>query len=551
MTDSLRTVRSKTTAPVVATPQSEKAAKGQKKNSAGGYGFVVTPIEQAKRFMILGSEKGYYKTGAELSKENADNLIKLTKTNSKEIVDLAVEISVAGRAPKQNPAIFALAVASSFGTAEERGYALSKLNDVCRTATTLFLFIEYALQFRKWGTAMTKAVARWYESKEIDALAYQTVKYQNREGWNHSRTLRITHPKGGTQFDALSRWILKGEVSKASPAIVQGFESAKTASSEKNLIDHINEYNLSWEMVPSDKRSAAVWEVLLKNGMPLGALIRQLPTLTRTGVLAPFSDAEKIVVDRLGDEKALKKARIHPISILLAAKVYEAGRNQFGKTWTPSRKVIDALDAAFYKAFTTVEPTGKRYLLALDVSGSMGSEIDGSGTLTSREATAAISLVLAATEPYTHTIGFTGGRNSYSYGSRRKVVPAGNTEYTSSVMELSISPKQRLTDAVREVEGLPFGDTDCSLPMLYALEKGIKVDTFIVMTDNETWAGKIHPFEALKLYREKTGIDARLIVLATEGSRNTIADPKDAGMLDIAGFDSSVPQLIAEFSKGL
>lgn len=38
----------------------------------------------------------------------------------------------------------------------------------------------------------------------------------------------------------------------------------------------------------------------------------------------------------------------------------------------PSRQVVDALDAAFYASFGTVEPAGKSTMLALDVSGSMG-----------------------------------------------------------------------------------------------------------------------------------------------------------------------------------
>jgi 60 kDa SS-A/Ro ribonucleoprotein len=35
---------------------------------------------------------------------------------------------------------------------------------------------------------------------------------------------------------------------------------------------------------------------------------------------------------------------------------------------------------------------------------------------------------------------------------------------------------------------------------------------------------------------------------ATEFS---IADPSDAGMLDIAGFDGAVPSMIGDFSRGL
>jgi 60 kDa SS-A/Ro ribonucleoprotein len=33
-------------------------------------------------------------------------------------------------------------------------------------------------------------------------------------------------------------------------------------------------------------------------------------------------------------------------------------------------------------------------------------------------------------------------------------------------------------------------------------------------------------------------------------TRFTIADPSDAGMLDVAGFDVSVPQVVADFSRG-
>lgn len=45
-------------------------------------------------------------------------------------------------------------------------------------------------------------------------------------------------------------------------------------------------------------------------------------------------------------------------------------------------------------------------------------------------------------------------------------------------------------------------------------------------------------------------IPARLVVLALTPTRFSIADPSDAGMLDIAGFSSDVPQLVNEFSRG-
>ena len=47
------------------------------------------------------------------------------------------------------------------------------------------------------------------------------------------------------------------------------------------------------------------------------------------------------------------------------------------------------------------------------------------------------------------------------------------------------------------------------------------------------------------------GIDAKLIVVGMAANEFSIADPDDPGMLDVAGFDLSVPNLISEFSRGL
>jgi 60 kDa SS-A/Ro ribonucleoprotein len=121
--------------------------------------------------------------------------------------------------------------------------------------------------------------------------------------------------------------------------------------------------------------------------------------------------------------------------------------------------------------------------------------------------------------------------------------------YSSGLTPLSISPRQRLDDVVRSISDLPFGGTDCALPMLEATKNRWKVDTFVVYTDNETWAGSVHPAQALREYRERTGIPAKLVVVGMASSGFSIADPEDAGMLDVVGFDASAPQLISDFAR--
>lgn len=114
---------------------------------------------------------------------------------------------------------------------------------------------------------------------------------------------------------------------------------------------------------------------------------------------------------------------------------------------------------------------------------------------------------------------------------------------------MKISPLQRLDDVIKSISNLPFAGTDCSLPMVHAMKHKIPVDTFVVYTDSETWAGPVHPPVALREYRQKMGIPAKLVVVGMTANRFTIADPSDGGMLDVVGFDTATPAVLADFAR--
>jgi 60 kDa SS-A/Ro ribonucleoprotein len=249
------------------------------------------------------------------------------------------------------------------------------------------------------------------------------------------------------------------------------------------------------------------------------------------------------VVERLGDGARLRRARVHPIAVLAALKTYAAGHGQRGKqTWTPVGPIVDALDGAFYAAFGNVPATGKRWLLAIDVSGSMdGGAIAGVPGLTPRIAAGALALVTAATEANYTMVAFTAAQGGY--GGQWGGGDAGLTP-------LAISPRQRLDDVTRAMARLPMGGTDCSLPMRWATERRLEADVFMVLTDSETWAGKIHPAQALQEYRRKINPAAKLVVVGMVSSNFSIADPEDRGMLDVVGFDTDAPELVSQFALG-
>ena len=63
------------------------------------------------------------------------------------LVEIA-QVSDAGRAPKNDPALFALAVAAGAEDEQTRRAALSALPQVARTGTHLFQFATFLLQPR-------------------------------------------------------------------------------------------------------------------------------------------------------------------------------------------------------------------------------------------------------------------------------------------------------------------------------------------------------------------------------------------------------------------
>jgi 60 kDa SS-A/Ro ribonucleoprotein len=539
--------------------QREQLRPDQVANSESGYVFPVDPWMRLRRFLILGSEGGSFYAGElDLTAESTAALDECIALDGARAVAEIVAISEAGRAAKNDPAVYALARCAAAPDPATRRAALAVLPQVCRTSTHLFAFIAFATAWRGWGRALRRAVGAWYADRPVELLAYQAVKYRNREGMTHRDVLRLAHPgaavsAGNPTLEVspeqarLFEWIVRGGDADGLPRIVGGYLRARAAATAAEAAALVREHDLPREALLSQHLAGpAVWEALLER-MPMTAMIRNLATMTRVGLLTPGSEASDLVVGRLADGERLVRARIHPIAVLIAARTYTAGRGVRGRgTWDPVPAVVDALGGAFYRAFGTVTPSGARTLLALDVSGSMAfSPIAGAPGLSAREAAAAMALVTLAAEAGTEVVGFHAGRGGWTARTHGRF--AGRAD---GLTPLDLSPRQRLDDAVARISGLPFGGTDCALPMLYALERGRSIDTFVIYTDSETWAGDIHPVEALRRYRAATGIAARLIVVGMVANRFSIADPNDAGMLDVVGFDTSTPEVIAGFSRG-
>lgn len=521
-----------------ATPQSQPIPGREAemvKNNAGGYVFSVSDMKQLERWLILGSESASYYVGQqELTLENVNVLRSALAQNGQAVVDLITDISENARAPKNDPALFALALAASpkFADAATNSAALRALPRVARTGTHLMQFMSYIRKnkLRGTGRGLRTAISDWYLTKSVDQAAYQAVKYQNRESWSARDLFRVSHGHS-LAHQGVIRWIVKGEIKLDLPVppIIVAYEQAKNATTEAEVIKLIAEYGLTREMIPSQfLNSAAVWEALLQK-MPLTAMVRNLGKMTAVGLIAPLSDAMKVVVERLSNQAIILKSRIHPVAMLIAGKTYESGHGLKGKlTWDVIRPVAGALDNAYYLAFGNINPSGKRFYLGVDVSGSMdGGVVAGVPNLTPRMAAAAMSMVTVRAEPNWYVRGF-----------------------SDKLVDIPINAGHSLPQVCSIMERIPMGGTDCALPILDATKRKIPVDAFCVYSDMESWAGYQHPIVALQEYRQKMGIDAKLVTVDFVANRSNLAGKEDLGTLAVAGFDASVPSLISSFVGG-
>jgi len=506
------------------TPQS-KPLPGREaemaRNPAGGYGFSVSDWTRLTRFLMIGTEGGtYYEDARALTLENANALIACMSADGARVVGEIVRISDGGLAPKNSPALFALALCIARGDAVTRAAALEALPRVCRIATHLFELLEaYQTLDGGWGRAVRRAVGGWYTSRTPETLAYQLVKYRSRHRWTHRDALRVAHPKPA---DSTTETILGWAAGKraiedadGSP-LIWAFQRAQTIVYPADLIRLIVDYRLPREAIPDRWLDRAdVWAALLHD-MPITALIRTLNRLTTVGLLTPFSAAMAQVTDRLTDGETLRRGRVHPLALLLAGKTYAAGRGVLGSlTWEPLPQIVTALDAAFEASFVNVVPLDKRILIAVDTSGSMSGHGSVAGVvgLTPLQAAAAAAVCYLRTQTDAHIIGF-----------------------DTQVRELGALAGSTMSGLLHRLETWRGGGTDAAIPLDYALKHNLTIDALLMLTDSMSWSGAPHPAIAMQRLRQKTGVAVRWVMVQTTATGTQLSDPQDVDAMEMAGF---------------
>lgn len=516
--------------PVASTPQSRPIPYREHEmtpNSAGGYGFVLDDWERLMRFLIIGSVGGtYYVSEQTLTAQNADVVIRCLKADGLRVVAMAAEVNINNRAPKVDSQLFALALAMKHGDVATKQAVGKVIQAVIRTGTHLLHFVAMLDNLGGWSRAKRRLIAGWFNGQRADRLAFQVLKYQTRDGWSMRDVLRVAHPVADSvRHNATFVWAL-GKMTPEHymfmdlPEILAKYEHMKTCG-ESSLVKAIwgIENDLPREALPTEALNMPEIQARQLPTMPIGALLRNLGNLTASGVADQQTET---IAAKLTDREALRRGRVHPFAILLATMVYKSGAGFRGsKTWMPNKTVLAALEDAYDAAFDYVTPTGKKLLIAIDVSGSMSSHACIGTPIKASEAAAAMAVTLARCEPHATVVTFdTRVQNTLHVTSRTGIASIG-----------------------------PFrgGGTDVASPVSWAESQGHRFDAVVLLTDNETWAGNRHSTQALASYRKTVGLPVKLICCSMAANHVSVVDPQDPLQFGAAGLDSNLPTLVADF----
>ena len=513
--------------------------------------FPIDEWSRLLRFLIIGTEGGtYYVDEERIQTENLLNTAECLHEDGPRVVEITAQVAESRRAYKTTHALWVLALAMRSKNLETRRAAATNFLRVVRTGADLLNFAAIYLhggtgkEARRHGEKLGgtgrlwRAAIRKFFFQDPERVAYQIAKYRERSGVSMADLLRLSHPKFGKDDQdrhAIARWIL-GKMGDLPPEAWEqasrvqrqllAYEAAKQAS-EGELIRLIEEHGLTWEMIPSEKRTPRVWRALLPR-MPAWAFVRNLGYLTSIGVLDD-PEAREIALRKIQD---LPRSPVHPLRIMLAALSYESGKGR-RREWSPIREIVRGLNWAYRERLGRSQPIGKPFLLALDISGSMWGGETQAGVLPIHAA-AAFGLYVLWREPEAEVIGVD-----------TSIHPLRGAGLLGRSME-----DMTIHKFVDLLEKVGRGGTDLSLPFKHALDRVARGDppphAIVTFTDSETWAGHEHPFQVLRQLRSRTNVPVRAVNVAATATGYSLLEPDDPLAFQVVGFDAAVVDMVSE-----
>lgn len=460
-----------------------------------------------------------------------------------------------------------------------------------------------------WGAGLRKTVTKWYHSRDPMVIAEFVTRYMSFGRWHHKDVFRLSHMKPENEsIGFIIKVVCKGlktakeehkEPSEDVQKLINYFDGVNFVKHSEDAFAvamKVEELGLHREHIPLVLMSnKEIWNTLLLK-MSVKEVLSSLPALARRAFLtvpAQGNDSDKVVTEiqtkvlqKIKDSSAIEQEKISPFFIYIAIRDYvgifskqerrekshkvgsaqkretstnpdehaaskrkkkkkkkkdhgegdtEAGSmNQNEEESNPSEKatknnpeLFQALHQAFKVAVEKNLPTtGKRYLIAVKASVSeLGKGIRGCPSITSLEVMALVALF---------------------YKKKEKSADLGFFTASLTPMKFANEMEDIISEIDQKAAPVPNLACDPAAPINWALEKKKPYDVFILLSDGTETHGEVKAADRLQEYRDEMKLpDTKMVLCGLTAPKLDFAKAK--GMLDIGGFDATVPDIINKF----
>ena len=343
----------------------------------------------------------------------------------------------------------------------------------------------------------------------------------NREfQWKHSKGKAL-----GSTYDDL-------------PQCVKDFDAFKSG----NLCGEYSVPDVDYRLIEGLNLGQTQWAEVFTNSK-VYMLVKNLATAKRHGVF-DVPGMEDLIVGKLRDREAILRSRLFP------NQVFQSYLKNKGEL--PYR-VLDALQDTLDITLEKVPPLGKVYI-ACDVSQSMSNPYTGNqdNDLTGQ--------------------GYGYYRPQYSVSSKTRIVDVAAVlasallrsnrdavlvPFNAQCQELYLNPRDSVATNAEKLAALCRGGTNCSAPLERAKEKGLRFDTFVLISDNESWVDTRNRWNmenGVRLHAawqetKKRLPKARMINIdLTPNTSTQVKERPD--ILQVGGFSDAVFDVMAAFHRG-
>lgn len=480
-------------------------------NEAGGRAYKLQPKQALAQYAATGCLNSTYYASAEDQLQDVMQLIQ--ELDAEYVARTAVYSREAGLM-KDMPALLCAAL-----SVKDAGLLRTVFDRVIDDGRMLRNFVQVirsgVLGRKSLGTAPKKLVQRWFNNRTDEQLFRASVGNSP----SLADVVKMVHPKPGNPTREALYGYLLGQPHRGEnlPEIVKQFEAFKAGKRE--IVPDV-----AFQLLTSLDLGRAEWTAIAEQASWQTTRMN-LNTFGRHGV---FEDPEMVqkIADRLANPEEVKRARVFPYQLLMAFKA--AGKE------VPA-VIRDALQDTMEAATRNVPKIPGKVHVCPDVSGSMSSPVTGhrTGSTTAVRCVDVAALVAAS---------------MLRQNPSTEVIP-----FESQVVDVRLNARDSVMSNAQKLADIGGGGTNCSAPIAWLNQRGIRSDLVVLVSDNESWvdAGSGRGTETMRQWSifKQSNPKARLVCLDLQPYSTVQAMDRD-DILNIGGFSDQVFRVITEFAAG-